>query len=348
MNTISPGEALDLVQSGGLYTPIYALTDSNNTMYQCESLMVTLDENGDDYINVEATLANLDSPDVLAAPLYLLTLGLEFPDLGKTCPNMASYQLTARTLTCTGREANRLTLQSLEALIRDASADKSRVYTSSSSLVVAISEIIHATLPSAQIKAAVSPTTTFLEGDDTLQWQAFRNNWAGIQEICDGAAATCYFDGHVFQLIHTDRQTPKRAYRAPLGQIKEYTLSINREKFANSVTTKYKNGITARVDHTEGAYAVSIIGRKTLIDDIPHDGSQTQAYNRAKARLRRAVIAGNELTCTLNRLPFGLMPGDTASAQTLEGTWKGTISSIEYNLLEAETLITLKQARKEQ
>lgn len=347
MTSISATQALALCQDGALYQPVYQLIDAHGTPYTCDDITLTLDETGTDYINVDAQLSTPTSIDVLTAPRFTLTLGLDFLDLGQQCPSMASYELVARTLTVTGRESARLTLQSLESLIRDAGASHTRAYTASSTLNAAVTEIIHDTLPTARIISDLPGTATFLTGTDTLTWETFSNNWGIIQEMCDGADATCYHDGHIFHITYADYSRPTITYSSALQHLIEYELTISRDTFANSVTTTFKNGVTARADNPTGRYSVSMIGRKTLLDDIPHDGSATQATKRATARLARALTSGHELHYTLARLPFGLQPGDTTSVQTLEDAWNGTLTAITYNFKKATSEITLRQIRKD-
>lgn len=347
MNNINPKQAVHYVQRDVPYKISYTLTSPAYGSLTCSTLRITISDTGEDYIEVEAGIADGTIPDVLTAPRYQLTIGLAFPDLDSYCPNMLDIELTARTLQQHADATRTLTLQSLEALIRDAGCDTSRAYDSTSDITESLREIITTTLPDQTLESDLTSPTPFLEGDDILQWSQQKNQWAIITEMCDGAEATCYHDGHHFRLEYKKTETSAPAFSIPLAMITDYRHTISRDNFANSVTVTYQNGSTGRIDNIDGDYAVSMIGRKTMYEEIPRDGTTQQATTRAAAQLTRSLSEGSKLTLILARLPLTLRPGSTIHAQTREGTWRGIIQTIEFDITQATTSITLINTEKE-
>lgn len=344
MIEISQTEALQLVQQGAIYIPIYLLTDSQQKIYPCSQLTISMREHGEDFIQVQAVTTS-EPPAAQGAPEFTLTCGLRFIDKGKQCQQMINYMLILRETSYSAINSSwSMSLHSQESIVRDYGIQQNQTYTSNDDLQSVITQIIRKALPAAQITADAGESVKFLADGERYVWEQNAPAWGAIQEICDlSSNYTCYNDGQEFQIARVP-QTPAASpdYIIPPAYLTSFELKESRENFYNCVQTSYTSEpvVTATAVKNDGNPP------RLYAEQINRQGTYLQALQRAKSVLERKYQEATNLTVIIARLPLGLHPYQTVSITYGKRNYVGIISEIEYNLQTAETTITLRAIKK--
>ena len=340
---ITPDQAMQRIEEGEAYTAHPQLL-YQDTPIKFASLVLTFSQNGEDYISLEASLAEETELDPVTAPKLELKVGLAFVSTGDTA-DMLHLHLTAQSITKTNDAPPILYAQSYESVIRDAGADRPRAFTAADDLTSCIKSIIGGILPEEKVISHLPGKTQFLNGSDVFQWKPYANPWQVIQEICDNAEATLFHDGQNFHLVKLASQTGKTSYYID-HNITKYSIDASRSEFANHVITRYSDDVEAHAVQTSGEYATSAIGSKIYIDEINHEGSRAQAAARAQAILKRRLAQNLKITIEQATLPLLLRPGDTIQALLNKTLYKGLIDSVKFDITGGLTIFTFNNIER--
>ena len=345
-DTITLATAHDLMQSREVFTLESSLTIAG-TEIPCEALTLTLDENGQDWIEVKATMPGRLALDARTAPRGTLTTALGFPDRGEaTTPT--TLDLICRSTDRTrqpGADHTDITLQSAESLIRDDAAKTTRTFTSSSLLTASVTQIIQSVIPGASIVSEIPTATKFLAGDDTLEWEPTSQPWAVITEMCDNATigeCECLNNGINFVIRRKPTlSTPAYVFTegANIAQVKE---STSRDDFYNAVRITRADGTVTTLEDNRAVLGVAACGRRLKIIDTKIAGTSASAAY-AQAVINRAVTSGLSMQIVTTDCPLGLTPGMTVSVFLDGALADWLISRIEFDLKTGTTTLNLRK-----
>lgn len=345
-DTITLATAHDLMQSCEVFTLESSLMIAG-TEIPCEALTLTLDENGQDWIDVKATMPGRLALDARTAPRAALTTALGFPDRGEaTTPT--TLDLICRSTDRTrqpGADHTDITLQSAESLIRDDSAKTTRTFTSASLLTASVTQIIHAVIPGAAIVSEIPTATKFLTGDDTIEWEPTKQPWAVITEMCDNATigeCECLNNGINFVIRRKPTlSTPGYVFTegANIAQVKE---STSRDDFYNAVRITRADGTVTTLEDNRAILGVAACGRRLKIIETKITGTAASAAY-AQAAINRAVTSGFSMQIVTPDCPLGLAPGMTVSVFLDGALADWLIARIEFDLKTGITTLNLRK-----
>lgn len=345
---IALAAAHDLMQSAEPYTPHSILSIGSQTI-ESETLTLKLDENGQDFLEVNSTMLGAIplGIDARTAPRATLTTWLTFPNLGQeTTPAPLDIVLRKserdRQLTT---DQTSLTLQSLESLVRDDSAKTTRTFTSTSKLTTSVTQIIQSVIPAAIIQSSIPESTTFLTGDATLDWEPTKQPWAVITEICDSASigeCECFNDGTKFVLRKKPTiTTPSYVFTtgANISKLKE---STSRDDFYNAVQVTRADDSKTVLEDNRPITGVTAAGRRLKIIDTQITGTAA-SLSYAQAAINRGINSGLATQIVTPDCPLGLTPGDTV-ATYIDGVMTSwLISLIEFDLKSGTSTLNLRK-----
>ena len=345
---ITLAAAHNLMQTAETYTVHGELTISAAAI-ECETLTLKLDENGQDFLEVGATMSGRlpAGIDARTAPRGTLTTWLEFPDLDQaTAPTTLDIVLRAAERTREpGTDQTSLTLQSFESLVRDDAAKTTRTFTASSLLGTSVSQIIRSVIPDAVIQSSVPEATKFLTGDATMDWEPTKQPWAIITEMCDSASigeCECFNDGTKFYLRPKPLIGPEKYIFTEGANIAKMTETTSRDDFYNAVQVTRADDSKTVLEDDRPIYGMSAAGRKLKIIDTQITGTAAGvAY--AQAAINRGINSGLAMQITTSDCPLGLAPGDTVATYT-DGTMASwMIALIEFDLKTGTTTLNLRK-----
>lgn len=347
-NIITLAAAHDLMQAAEPYTVHGALTLAGTTI-ECETLNLKLDENGQDFLEVTATMPGAlpSSIDARTAPRASLTTWLEFPNPGEaTTPTTLDIVLRSTERTREpGTDQTALTLQSFESLIRDDAAKTTRTFTAASKLTQSVTQVIQSVIPNATVKSSIAAGTTFLIDDETLEWEPAKQPWSIVTEMCDNASVgecECFNDGTGFIL----RQAPTigtPAYQfTEASNISKISENTSRDDFWNAVHITRADGTVTTLEDNRPITGVNAAGRRLkILDTGITTGRASLIY--AQAMINRGVASGRTIQITTPDCPLGLAPGTTVATYT-DGTVENwLISLIDFDLKTGTTTLNLRK-----
>lgn len=341
-------DAHDLMQSGEPYAVHSELTIAGNTI-ECETLSLKLDENGQDFLNVTATMPGKlpVGIDARTAPRGTLTTWLSFPDLAQaTGPVTRDIVLRSAERTREpGTDQTALTLQSFESLIRDDAAKTTRTFTASSKLTQSINQVLQSVIPAETVKSSIPAGTTFLIDDETLEWEPTKQPWSIITEICDNASigeCECFNDGTGFILRQAPTiGTPSYVFTTG-GNISKISENSSRDDFWNAVQVTRADGTITTLEDTRPTTGVNAAGRRLkILDTGITTGRASLIY--AQAMINRGVVSGRTIQITTPDCPLGLAPGTTVATYIDNALENWLISLIDFDLKTGATTLNLRK-----
>ena len=342
---------MDLMQTGEPYRPTTTLTIAGQTI-DLVTAQLTLTESGQDSITLKTELA-AELPagiDVRLAPPANLATTITYPDRVAEEP-AKSWALVARetrTLIEAGKDEYSLTCQGRESLVRDDNARTGRVFTASSLLAAAISQVITTVMPGAVVINQISTSIKFLEGTDTLEWEPTTNAWALITQMCDSATSDapveCFYDGAGFVL----RYVPGLADPAFVftagdgGNLTRWEQARSRDTFYNAVQVKTATS-TQLYESFDTVVGVGVAGRCLVTESTGARAGSGTALRRAKAQTSRAIRSGLTASLTTSALPLHLTPGATVEVRLRGTRERWIVSSIIFDLAAGGANLTLRK-----
>lgn len=341
----------DLMQTGEPYTVATTLTVAGHPI-PMETAQLTLTESGQDYLSLKADLAGpLPAPiDARLAPAAVLTTTVAYPD--RSITDMGHmWVLAAREarsqITFSGEEHS-LVCQGRESLVRDDNARSGKVFTSSSTLVSSLSQILTAVIPGAVITSQISTSLKFLEGTDTLEWEPTTNAWALITQMCDSAISDapveCFYDGIDFVIRYVPGiGVPKFKFSAGEGgNLSMWETTTSRDSFYNAVQVKTATAVQT-YESFDTSVGVGVAGRRLATESTGARAGSGTALRRAKVQTSRAIRSGLTASLATSALPLHLTPGDTVEVRLRRTRELWIVSSIIFDLAAGGANLTLRK-----
>lgn len=337
---LTAAESIARMIEGHFYRLETRLVNDSGEDLTLSSAALTISETGEDFTVCTALVISDDVPAVLDQPFYTLSVDLVFPDLLERTRDAFQWRLVLRSAE---QSADGWTLQlhSHESLVRDHALETSRVFNSSTRLSTALGALLREAVPGAVLQLAM-PDPLFLEGDETFEWELFGNAWAALQEICDFAGATVFYDQERF-LVTTIPDAPSvPKYRLPTTHvIGTPRWTINRDDFATHVRVEMSNGVIGAANSTHSA------PRKLFKESVPHAGTKRQADLRAQAVLARVLLQGETLDVDVAHALLHLRPRDTIALTLPGGDYHALIETLNLDLVTGSTSLALRALERQ-